>query len=650
MPTRRVARFSSTFLLFACLGVQLVSSAFPGRAEAQPTETPPLDQSIDLQLFQPAIGPRGFLTLDSATVPAHKLFGLSLYTNYQVSPFALSTDLGNGESRDVEVIKSQGTSTLTGGVGLFDRVQLGFALPVTWYMDGQRFSPAGVPAGESLRGGGLGDLRVEAKGLISTWRPSEDRADALSLAGVVGFTAPTGNEQKFQGDKGATVRLKLLAEFRAGDLRAGGMVGGILRTKESRLFAAEVGHQLMFALATEYSVQKQVSLVAEVFGRNDFSGWVDASPMEAALALRVAITSMFSATLGGGLGVIKGIGAPKARALLGLNWSPDFRDRDRDGVPDIDDRCPEEREDRDGFRDSDGCAEEDNDGDGLLDAQDKCVNSAEDLDQFEDEDGCPEVDNDKDGMPDLNDPCPNAAEDGKGKRPKDGCPSSAEDSDGDGVVDAKDKCADEPEDRDGFQDYDGCPDSDNDDDGIPDGYDGCPSAAEDQDGFEDADGCPDPDNDHDGFLDGQDKCPQKAETLNGNKDDDGCPDPGAEVVRLVDDKIEVRERIAFVERAGAVTLSPAGATITKLVSLLLKGHPELDPVRVEVTADNATEAATQSRADAVKAALVGHGVPERRIKAVGKGGGSSKIEFVVESVIDLKKASGAATPAAPAGE
>ena len=241
---------------------------------------------------------------------------------------------------------------------------------------------------------------------------------------------------------------------------------------------------------------------------------------------------MWSVSLGGGRGIGKGIGAPRGRGFLAVAFTPDFRDRDHDGVYDVDDRCPDQPEDRDGFQDNDGCPDPDNDNDGIPDAQDKCPNDAEDLDQFEDEDGCPEPDNDKDGIPDINDACPNAAEDGRGKRPKDGCPSTSEDSDGDGVNDTVDKCPDEPEDRDGFQDEDGCPDPDNDNDGIPDNFDNCPNEAEDTDGFEDEDGCPDPDNDKDGIPDAQDKCPNEPETLNGIKDEDGCPDAGAPLVHL----------------------------------------------------------------------------------------------------------------------
>jgi len=168
------------------------------------------------------------------------------------------------------------------------------------------------------------------------------------------------------------------------------------------------------------------------------------------------------------------------------------RDRDHDGIRDRLDRCPDAAEDRDGFRDDDGCPDPDNDGDGVPDVRDLAPDLPEDRDGFQDEDGVPDPDND-----------------------------------GDGILDVADRCPDVPEDFDGYQDDDGCPEEfiDSDGDGIADEDDLCPRAPEDRDGFEDDDGCPDPDNDLDGIPDVRDRCPDQPETYNGIDDDDGCPEP-----------------------------------------------------------------------------------------------------------------------------
>jgi outer membrane protein OmpA-like peptidoglycan-associated protein len=83
-----------------------------------------------------------------------------------------------------------------------------------------------------------------------------------------------------------------------------------------------------------------------------------------------------------------------------------------------------EPEDKDNFRDDDGCPDPDNDGDGVRDEDDKCPLLAEDIDMFEDTDGCPEFDNDKDGVPDSSDNCMNEPEVYNGYKDDDGCPDT----------------------------------------------------------------------------------------------------------------------------------------------------------------------------------------------------------------------------------
>ena len=56
----------------------------------------------------------------------------------------------------------------------------------------------------------------------------------------------------------------------------------------------------------------------------------------------------------------------------------------------MDDLCPNDPEDIDGFEDEDGCPDPDNDQDRILDVDDACPNDPETYNGFEDEDGCPD--------------------------------------------------------------------------------------------------------------------------------------------------------------------------------------------------------------------------------------------------------------------
>jgi outer membrane protein OmpA-like peptidoglycan-associated protein len=139
--------------------------------------------------------------------------------------------------------------------------------------------------------------------------------------------------------------------------------------------------------------------------------------------------------------------------LFGGGTGPD---KDKDGIPNRTDACPEDPEDKDDFEDLDGCPDLDNDQDNVLDVDDGCINEPEDRDGWEDEDGCPDVDNDGDGIADTKDECPTRAEDEDGFEDRDGCPDL--DNDQDGFLDVDDGCANAPENFNAYLDDDGCPD------------------------------------------------------------------------------------------------------------------------------------------------------------------------------------------------
>jgi outer membrane protein OmpA-like peptidoglycan-associated protein len=118
-------------------------------------------------------------------------------------------------------------------------------------------------------------------------------------------------------------------------------------------------------------------------------------------------------------------------------------DRDGDGIQDSFDKCPDERENYNGFEDLDGCPDDpDTDGDGIPDSRDACMLEREDKDGYLDDDGCPDADNDADGIPDEKDSCPNEPEDPDGYRDEDGCPD--DDNDSDTVKDVDDQCPNTP--------------------------------------------------------------------------------------------------------------------------------------------------------------------------------------------------------------
>lgn len=113
------------------------------------------------------------------------------------------------------------------------------------------------------------------------------------------------------------------------------------------------------------------------------------------------------------------------------------RDRDKDGILDKDDLCP----DTPGLPEFQGCP--DTDGDGVPDKDDQCPDVAGPVEN----NGCPWPDTDGDGVIDKDDQCPTVA----GPAENNGCPWP--DTDGDGILDKDDACPTVP----GLAQYNGCP-------------------------------------------------------------------------------------------------------------------------------------------------------------------------------------------------
>lgn len=112
-------------------------------------------------------------------------------------------------------------------------------------------------------------------------------------------------------------------------------------------------------------------------------------------------------------------------------------DRDKDGIKDKDDACPDEP----GLAQFQGCP--DTDGDGVADKDDNCPEVAGPVEN----NGCPWPDTDGDGVLDKDDACPSVA----GPAANNGCPWP--DTDGDGVLDKDDECPTVP----GLVELKGCP-------------------------------------------------------------------------------------------------------------------------------------------------------------------------------------------------
>ena len=477
-------------------------------------------RSIDAHFFRPALFSRGIFAVDRAGRALKWQPSFKFYFNHESAPLNLTflQEKCGGKCLGTQrIIDHSQVFNVQAQFGLTRWLELALDIPFSR----QTFvtSPGGgVDQGMGILTAGDPKTNVQLPQVSPLdvrvgLKFSLFELGRVGLALAVQGTVPFGDEEYFAGARGATVHPRLLAGVGLGPVSIAINGGYWLRqrtvlewddpaTAEGPIPLLSLADEITFGAGVLYRLWRYMSVGAELIGavpvraggttdvvtarrlepdtKKCPAGTPAGAPCELIETRKANVpgASVVMEGLGGlvftptpGLDVAVGAGAGivgnerrvALRMFVGLTWAPGAkesvsdRDRDRDGVPDSRDECPDQAEDKDGFQDEDGCPDKDNDGDGLADAQDKCANEPEDKDGFQDEDGCPDKDNDGDGIPDAQDKCPSEPEDKDGFQDEDGCPDK--DNDGDGIADAQDKCANEPETSNGYQDDDGCPDS-----------------------------------------------------------------------------------------------------------------------------------------------------------------------------------------------
>jgi len=286
-------------------------------------------------------------------------------------------------------------------------------------------------------------------------------------------------------------------------------------------------------------------------------------------------------------------------------WGSNRRDKDKDGVYDKIDMCPNTPR---GVKvDERGCPL-DEDHDGVPDYLDQCLGTPAAAIGFVDSLGC-ELDSDGDGVEDYRDKCPNTPEAAWGKVDTLGCPI---DSDGDGVPDYIDDCPETPEAAWNTVDSVGCP-MDSDGDGVPDYKDECPDTKKEAIGYVDARGC-DLDSDGDGVPDYKDACPY----VPGLKINKGCPEIKREVRKLLE---KAMQGIEF--ETGKSTIKPKSfPLLDQIAATFIENSNYI--IEVQGHTDNVGKAdynlkLSDDRANSVMNYLVAHGAESTRMTARGYG-------------------------------
>ena len=368
-------------LLLLGLGLLVVSVLFGPSAQAGVEHPDAHNTAVDANPF--ALDPAGLGVLSTGS--GRVLAGMELrggLTLQQVDRPIVVAGQEQGELLRA-LVDDRRQLDLAAALGLGRGVELSLVLPVI-------LSQVAEEPGQKLSevaAGGFGDLRLRVR--LSTL---EGRRGALALALPV--VLPTGDSDAWMGTGLPAVEPTLQGSLDLGPVELASAIGYRVQQRSS-LFTVVDGHKLLARGGARYRRPEAPWAVAGEAWVSTRAGAPFRVPGETAAEAVLAGQWLpdwgLQLSAGAGAGLAAGVGAPAWRGLVSVGWGGSTRpDADQDGVPLSRDRCPDEREDWDAFRDDDGCPDYDDDDDGIADIDDGCPLDAEDRDGFEDQDGCPE--------------------------------------------------------------------------------------------------------------------------------------------------------------------------------------------------------------------------------------------------------------------
>jgi len=391
-------------------------------------------EEFDSQMFKPSPFGESFITVRSGKVKTVSSWNIGFNLHYQHDPLVMK-NVKTGKVVHI-IVGDQITAELNGAYGVTEWFDIGISMPLIPYQSGD-----GWLRGDSLSSFGLGDLRI-----IPRFRLFEMDAGLLSVAFISELTLPTGKiTDPLLGSSSFTLSpgIAVSSDFKYAEFAADVSYKIV---DERKIGSMDIKNSIQFGVGSVYhAIPDKLDITGELFGEV-----AENSYLEAVGGIRYSLTEEFFLKAGFGKEIRGGYATPSYRAFCSLDYFPKTgkkrekpeekkpvkkkkvpkkrkikpSDRDRDGIPDKNDKCPAKAEDIDGFKDKDGCPDFDNDLDKIPDVTDKCPLKPEDMDKFQDTDGCPDLDNDQDKIPDVKDECPLKAEIYNSFQDTDGCPDT----------------------------------------------------------------------------------------------------------------------------------------------------------------------------------------------------------------------------------
>ncbi len=359
------------------LSAAMTCAAFAGLARDARAQS----QGFALDTFDPSERGSDWFSVESLDLRGNVRPAIGVVMDGAYRPLVIYAPDGTVRS---SVVRNQIFANVGATLVLWDRLRLGFNLPVavfqdghTGVLDGVTYSPPDTPA--------VGDLRFGADvRLVGTY------GQPFTLALGARVYVPTGERDNYTGDDAVRLDGRLEAAGDLGVFTYAARIGAQYRNLEDTLGGSPIGSQVLFGAAAGFrAFDHALTIGPEVYGATVVSNGAtlfakQSTPIDALLGAHLTFLRDFRIGGGVGPGLTRGFGSPEVRWLASLEWVPAYaeplppappatapEDRDGDGVVDDDDACPDTPGVKTDDPKTNGCPP-DRDGDGVPDGVDAC--------------------------------------------------------------------------------------------------------------------------------------------------------------------------------------------------------------------------------------------------------------------------------------
>lgn len=285
----------------------IVATLLALAAGSVPAQTPTVPaQGFALQTYEPAPAGDAFFAIPGTAGPGHLAPAAALVLSWARDPLVLRQD-GQVIPGGL-VVHRQVWGFAQASLGLGERVLVDVAAPVALYQSGSApFAGVGEVSGVAF-----GDLKLGA-------RVGLGQAGPVALAAALDLWLPTGSQADYLSDGGLRAQPKLLASGAWGPVDCGAELGFLYREARD-VGITSTGPAVTFGGAAAWRLGA-FRVGPELFGRYQFDGTAT-SPLEALLGGHWRHGSL-DLGVGVGAGLNLSPGAAPFRALARLAWRPD---------------------------------------------------------------------------------------------------------------------------------------------------------------------------------------------------------------------------------------------------------------------------------------------------------------------------------------